>query len=48
MALTAGTRVGPYAIVGRLGAGGPASARPVGASGELRRGFAEAERRPRC
>ena len=36
---TIGSRVGPYTIVDRLGAGGP----PLLAVGELRRGLAEAK-----
>jgi hypothetical protein len=38
-----GTRLGPYEIVGTLGAGGPASARVNPDDGELRRGLAEAK-----
>jgi hypothetical protein len=42
MALTLGSRLGPYEIVSPLGAGGPASAR-VRIVRELRRGLAIAE-----
>jgi hypothetical protein len=46
MSLTAGERVGPYEILSLLGAGGPAFVRPE-AYGELRRGLAEANWKPR-
>ena len=43
MALTTGVRLGPYEILGPLGAGGPAAARACMAMRELRRGLAEAQ-----
>jgi hypothetical protein len=39
------TRLGPYEIVARIGAGGPASVRLCNAGRELRRGLAEAQPR---
>jgi hypothetical protein len=44
MPLAAGTRLGPYEVLGLIGAGGPASARPEGLC-QLRRGLAEADLR---
>jgi len=41
MSLAAGTRFGLYEIQAVIGAGGPASARPIEC--ELRRGLAEAQ-----
>ena len=45
MALTSGTRLGPYAITAQIGVGGPASVRLT--SRELRRGLAVAKGRTR-
>jgi hypothetical protein len=44
MALTSGTRIGAYEIVGAVGAGGPAYALGNDTGRELRRGLAEAKR----
>jgi hypothetical protein len=45
MPLAAGTRLGPYEVLGLIGAGGPAFARGEFSSHELRRGLAEAKPR---
>ena len=44
LALSSGTRLGPYEVTSALGAGGPASARFLQAMYELRRALAEAQR----
>jgi hypothetical protein len=46
MPLEIGSRIGAYEVLGSLGAGGPAFARE-GFRGELRRGLAIAQQRPR-
>lgn len=47
MSLTAGTGLGPYEVVGVIGAGGPAFVRGGVDASELRRGLAEANERTR-
>ena len=47
MALSGGTRLGPYEILAAIGAGGSASVRGILRIRELRRDLAEAKERTR-